>query len=107
MYLFTYDNQTKEYIGSERQYIDPLESKKEGRDIYVMTDNTTDVKPLEFKEGFTQIWNGKKWEYKELLKEPIPEPEPTQEEIEEMEYQAFKDVEIDKDMRARFKASKK
>lgn len=38
------------------------------------------IEPLEPKEGFDVIWNGAKWKYKEIPKEPS-EPEPTLDEL--------------------------
>lgn len=43
--LHTYDEVTKEYIGEEEQYIDPLESEKAGRKIYIKITNGTTSKP--------------------------------------------------------------
>lgn len=34
---------------------------------------TTEIKPLEAKEGFKQVWNGEIWEYVELPKEVVNE----------------------------------
>lgn len=60
MQVYKYDEQTKEYIGTEQALINPLESELQGKDIYLLPANATFEKP-NLQEGFASIWNGK-WE---------------------------------------------
>ena len=60
MQVYKYDEQTKEYIGTEQALIDPLESELQGKEIYLLPANATFEKP-NLQEGFASVWNGK-WE---------------------------------------------
>lgn len=82
MKAYKYNKQTMKYEGEIERQRDPLESQKAGHDIWLMPANSTDVAPLEPKEGFDIVWNGNAWEYQEIP-QPEPEPEPTPEEIKE------------------------
>lgn len=76
VYIYDYDGY---YFGEGFPQIDPLESQKAGREIFIMPANSTDVEPPEDKEGFRIKWNGYAWEYEEIQTEPEPEPyEPTE-----------------------------
>ena len=60
MQVYKYDEQTKEYIGTEQALINPLESELQGKTIYLLPANATFEKP-NLQEGFASVWNGK-WE---------------------------------------------
>lgn len=60
MQVYKYDEQTKEYIGTEQALINPLESELQGKEIYLLPANATFEKP-NLQEGFASVWNGK-WE---------------------------------------------
>ena len=60
MQVYKYDEQTKEYIGTEQALIDPLETELQGKTIYLLPANATFEKP-NLQEGFASVWNGK-WE---------------------------------------------
>ena len=62
MIFYTYDEKTKEYTGTQNGFIDPLETKKQGKDIYLVPANATDKKPLNAKENQAVIFNGTEWE---------------------------------------------
>ena len=62
MIFYTYDEKTKEYTGTQNAFIDPLESKKQGKTVYLIPANATDKKPLEIKENQAVIFNGSEWE---------------------------------------------
>ena len=62
MIFYTYDEKTKEYIGTQNGFIDPLETKKQGKNVYLVPANATDKKPLETKENQAVIFNGSEWE---------------------------------------------
>ena len=62
MIFYTYDKDTKEYTGTQNAFIDPLETKKQGKNVYLVPPNVTDKKPLETKENQAVIFNGSEWE---------------------------------------------
>ena len=62
MIFYTYDENTKEYIGTQNAFIDPLETKKQGKNVYLVPANATDKKPLDVKENQAVIFNGSEWE---------------------------------------------
>lgn len=61
MQVYKYDEQTKEYIGTEQALIDPLESELQGKEIYLLPANATFEKP-NLQDGFASVWNGTQWE---------------------------------------------
>ena len=61
MIFYSYDEKTKEYIGNQNAFIDPLETEKQGKDVYLVPANATDKKPLETKENQAVIFNGSEW----------------------------------------------
>ena len=61
MIFYTYNEKTKEYTGTQNAFIDPLETKKQGKDVYLVPANATDKKPLETKENQAVIFNGSEW----------------------------------------------
>ena len=62
MKLYKYDSFTKEFVSEIQPDIDPLETKKQGKTIYLIPSNTTDIKP-EDREGYCPIYSINKWEY--------------------------------------------
>ena len=62
MIFYTYDEKTKEYTGTQNAFIDPLETKKQGKNVYLVPANSTNKKPLETKENQAVIFNGSEWE---------------------------------------------
>ena len=83
MKAYQYDSETKKYIGEIDRQIDPLESQAQGKEIWLMPADSTDIVPPEAKDGYDIVFNGVGWEYKEIQKEPEPE-EPTIEEKNEI-----------------------
>lgn len=65
MLIHKFDHETKEYLCSEEGFIDPLETKKMGHEVYLLPANSTFIAPLKAKDGFAVIWNGDTWEYVE------------------------------------------
>lgn len=74
MKAYQYDSETKKFIGEINRQIDPLESQEQGKDVYLMPANSTDIVPPEQKDGYDIVFNGTDWEYKEIEKPVIPEP---------------------------------
>ena len=62
MIFYGYDKKTKEYTGTQNAFIDPLETKKQGKNVYLVPANATDKKPLKAKENQAVIFNGSEWE---------------------------------------------
>ena len=62
MIFYTYDEKTKEYTGTQNAFIDPLETKKQGKKVYLVPANATEKKPLKAKENQAVIFNGSEWE---------------------------------------------
>ena len=58
-YLF--DEKTKEFKNEVNAQIDPLESKKAGKDVYLLPANATWLKPTP-KDGCVAVWNGETWD---------------------------------------------
>lgn len=77
---YLYNRDTQEFEVEIEAQIDPLESIKQKKEIYLLPANSTFEKPLEEKEGFKIKWDGSSWIY-EKIPEPEPEPEPTIEEL--------------------------
>lgn len=65
MISYEYDEQM-EYKGEKVCQLDPLESKKAGKEVYLLPANCTFEKPPQEKEGYKIVWNGKKWDYVEI-----------------------------------------
>ena len=61
MQVYKYDEQNKEYIGTEQALIDPLETELQGETIYLQPANATFEKP-NLQDGFASVWNGTQWE---------------------------------------------
>ena len=62
MNVYKYDEKTKEYISTETALLDPLETKKAGKNIYLLPANATFTVPPAKKEGFAIVWNGEAWQ---------------------------------------------
>lgn len=74
MKAYQYDSETKKYIGEIDRQIDPLESQAQGKEIWLMPADSTDIVPPEAKDGYDIVFNGTGWEYKEIEKPVEPEP---------------------------------
>lgn len=79
MEVFLYDDNGK-YIGTTKCQIDPLESRRAGKDIFLIPTKSTTKEPLPAKDGFTVLFMDDDWQYA-AIPEPEPEPEPTQLEL--------------------------
>lgn len=62
MNVYKYNEKTKEYIRTEQAQLDPLETKKQQKNIYLLPANATFTKPPEAQEKFARVWNGEAWE---------------------------------------------
>lgn len=62
MNVYKYDEKTKEYIGTEKALLDPLETEQQGENIYLLPANATFTAPTEPQDGYVNVWNGTAWE---------------------------------------------
>lgn len=63
MQYYSYTADTNEFIGQGTAQLDPLESKKQGHEVWLLPKNATFAAPLDEKDGFARIWNGTAWKY--------------------------------------------
>lgn len=59
--IYKYDEKTKEYIGAGTTMLDPLETKLQGKNIYLLPKNATFIKPKEVEDGYVNVWDGGLW----------------------------------------------
>ena len=81
MQAYSYDDNNY-YNGTKECQLDPLESKNQGKDVWLLPANCTHSEPLKEKEGYKIKWNGSSWEY-EAIPVPPPPPEPTEDDLKE------------------------
>ena len=60
MKTYHYDPTTKEYTHNSTPLLDPLETKRQGRKIYLLPANATFDEPTA-KNGYSAVWNGNAW----------------------------------------------
>lgn len=58
---YLYDEKTKEYKSEVNAQLDPLESARAGKDIYLLPANATWDTP-DVKDGCVPVWNGETWD---------------------------------------------
>ena len=75
MKVYFYDEITKEFTMSADALKDPLESKIQGKDVWLLPANATFDEPLPNKDGYKVVYKDG-WKYEEIP-QPKPEPEPT------------------------------
>lgn len=63
MFYYSYSEENNEYTGGGIAQSDPLESKKQGHEVWLLPANATFTAPPEKKDGFAAVWNGTAWEY--------------------------------------------
>lgn len=61
MNIYKY-NDNGEYIGTETALLDPLETKKQQKNIYLLPANATFTAPTEPQDGYVNVWNVTAWE---------------------------------------------
>lgn len=60
MLVYQYDERGI-FVGAEETELDPLESKLQGKEVFLLPPNATFIAPEE-NSGFVPVWNGEKWE---------------------------------------------
>lgn len=97
MKAYRFNPDTLIFEGEQERQIDPVASRKAGKNIYLMPANCTEIKPLVNKEGFDIIFVDGKWDYKEQEKKEEPsQPEPYEPTIEDKINQLDSQYEQDK-----------
>ena len=61
MKVYLYDDETKEFLREEEAFVDPLETKKQGKKVYLLPANATFKQPKETKRGKAIVFNGEEW----------------------------------------------
>ena len=62
MHTYRFDPNTKEYLYAEEAFLDPLESKAQGRDVWLLPADSTFTVPPVPEKGYAVRWNGTAWE---------------------------------------------
>lgn len=96
MKAYRFNPDTLIFEGEQERQIDPVASRKAGKEIYLMPANCTEIKPLADKSGFDIIFSDGKWSYKEQAKkDEAKEPEPyeptTEDKINQLDSQYEQD----------------
>lgn len=90
MLAYSYD-ENKYCAGTQDCQLDPIATKREGHEVWLLPANCTWEEPLNEKEGYKIKWNGNEWEYELIPIEPEPEP-PTLEEVKEQKIAELKSI---------------
>ncbi len=61
MQIFHFDRETGEYAGASDAALDPLETKLQGRNIFLFPAHSTTVLPPDLEEGMARVFNGSEW----------------------------------------------
>jgi hypothetical protein len=59
--IYHYNTETGEFKGETNARIDPLESKKAGKNVFLISANATEIKPPDTNIGEVAIFKGGKW----------------------------------------------
>ena len=90
MFAYRYD-ENNYYAGQQDCQLDPIATKREGNEVWLLPANCTWEEPLEEKEGYKIKWNGEAWEYEEIPVPPEPEP-PTLDEVKAQKIAELKSI---------------
>ena len=63
MHTYRFDPKTKEFLCAEEAFLDPLETKVQGKNVWLLPTDSTFAAPPERKGGYAAVWNGQAWEY--------------------------------------------
>ena len=96
MYAYKYDSDFY-YAGQQDCQLDPIATKREGHEVWLLPANCTWDEPLEEKDGYKIKWNGEAWEYEEIPVPPEPEP-PTLDDVKAQKINELKAVRDAKEM---------
>ena len=64
MKYYLYDEKTKQFVKEQEGYLDPLETKAQGKDVYIVPPFSTTEKPnlTSLKDNEILVFNGNKWQ---------------------------------------------
>ena len=63
-YTYRFDKHTREFLYKEEGFLNPLETKRQGKEVYLLPADSTFVPcTLEPKEGFAIVWDYTNWIY--------------------------------------------
>ena len=64
MKYYLYDEKTKQFLKEQEGYLDPLETKAQGKDVYIVPPFSTTEKPdlTILKDNEILVFNGNKWQ---------------------------------------------
>ena len=64
MKFYLYDEKTKQYVKEQEGYLDPLETKAQGKNVYIVPPFSTTEKPnlTSLKDNEILVFNGDKWQ---------------------------------------------
>lgn len=62
MDVYNYRPDTGEFAGTGKAQLDPLETERQGQDVYLVPKNATTVAPPVEQDGKARVWNGSAWE---------------------------------------------
>lgn len=96
MKAYRFNPDTFIYESEQERQIDPVASRKAGKNIYLMPANCTEAKPPAGKDGFDIVFVDGKWNYKEQEKKDEPnQPKPyeptTEDKINQLDSQYEQD----------------
>lgn len=88
MIAYAYNDDGR-YAGTVTCQKDPVRSKREERDVYLLPANATLIAPPEFDPATQNaVWDGEAWRVEDIL-EPVPEPEPEPTQLDRIEAQVI------------------
>ena len=79
------------YAGQINCQLDPRETKKAGKEIYLVPANSTTIEPPPEKSGYDIMWKGAAWAYEKIPVPPEPEP-PTLDEVKAAKIDELKGI---------------
>jgi hypothetical protein len=85
---YYFNPETGVYLGEAKAPIDPRETKRQGKTVYMEHPNATFTAPPEIEQGKIAVFKENKWSLEDIPKEPDPVAEPTRELTEEEKTEA-------------------
>jgi len=62
MQIYVFDAESREFLRSEEAFPDPLESRAQGREVWLLPAHACFTPPPAPKAGHAALWNGAAWE---------------------------------------------
>ena len=87
------------YIGEQECQLDPIATRRQGHDVWLLPANCTWTEPPENKDGYKVKWMGGEWGYEVIFIEPKPEMDPqTIDEIKAVKISELKSIRDEKEL---------